>query len=81
MLKKPTTHSCTLCSRFVVERDDVDVEVAGSGGETGDGLDVGSECISDDLISKNWERVMREKILQVTGTSGHADISNGDNKA
>jgi hypothetical protein len=59
----------------------VDVEVAGSGGETGDGLDVGSECISDDLISKNWERVMREKILQVTGTSGHADISNGDNKA
>jgi hypothetical protein len=31
----------------------VDVEVAGSGGEAGDGLDVGSECISDDSISED----------------------------
>jgi hypothetical protein len=47
---------------FFVERDDleetidlasfgvnVDVEVTGSGGETRNGLDVGSECISDDF--------------------------------
>ena len=52
---------------FIVERDDleetidlaslgidVDVEVAGSGGETRDGLDVGSECISDNIISKSF---------------------------
>jgi len=50
---------------FIVERDDleetidlaslginVDVEVAGSGGETRNGLDVGSECVSVDIISK-----------------------------
>ena len=53
-------------SRFVVEGEtileetidlaglgvNVDVEVAGSGGKTRNGLDVGSECISDDLVSK-----------------------------
>jgi len=54
-------------SRFVVEGEtileetidlaglgvNVDVEVAGSGRETRNGLDVGSERISDDLFSMN----------------------------
>jgi hypothetical protein len=34
----------------------IDVEVAWGGGKTRDGLDVGSECISDDLVSKEWRK-------------------------
>lgn len=32
---------------------DIDVEVAGSGGKTGDGLDVGSEGVTERIISMN----------------------------
>jgi len=42
---------------------DVDVHVAGSGGQTRDGLDIGSQGV------------------EVAGTGGHANVTNGDLEA
>lgn len=40
---------------------DVDVEISGSSGETGDGLNVGSECIAARLLVMSWNMDMYQE--------------------